>query len=90
MKTRLRYIYSSPRGFANETAVYSYDPHNAAEAAAVADMLDAGTGWARRITRREAYHITAANRREGGTLQNPVGAKHVQRLADAMREWPQD
>lgn len=80
----LHYIIRSPRGFANETSIYSYDPSNADEAKAVDEMLASETGWAKRITRKEAESITAANRREGGSPQNPVGAKHIDTMAEYL------
>jgi hypothetical protein len=81
----LNYIVRSPRGFANETDIFSYDPKNETEATVAEEILNPSSGWAHRITRKEAESICAKNRKEGGTAQNPVGAKGITRISDWLR-----
>jgi hypothetical protein len=82
----MKYIYHSPRGFSNEISIYSYDPNNAVEASEVERMLNSERGWCKSITRKEAERICAKNRKEGGSYENPTGAKEIIRLADYLRE----
>lgn len=73
-----KYLYYSPRGFANECTYVAYDPKNPQEAAWAQELLArAGNGAdCREITRKMAERAMARNRKEGGTYEHPVGAKH--------------
>lgn len=81
-----KYLYASPRGFANEFSIYRVAPEEITEAQAMIDAAADDPGrdvhW---ITRQEAERITAANRKlakerlEAGMSlrQNPVGATEI-------------
>ncbi len=84
-----KYLYYSPRGFANENLYIAYDPKNPQEAAWAQRLLaKAGTGAdCREVTRKMAERAMAANRRKGGTYENPAGAKHFTPIRELF-DWP--
>lgn len=87
-----KYYRISPRGFANEDTIISAS--NPAEIEycenLIVRMNNDPNAWGERITRKEAEHITAANRaayrRGGANSNNPAGATDILSTED-YRLW---
>lgn len=85
--SRKKYLYVSPRGFANEYGIYSVATGQMKKAEQLLEKASRDPNFrARWITRKEAERMTAHNRKLYRTgeanSQHPAGATEIVSIAD--------